>query len=344
LSDWYLETVDDYLKGRRSHKHILTSCETFNDKDADVSDDFIKLLGLYLSEGSIAYSRKGCPKYIYISQLENGKACNILDGIKDFDVSVSKHFRKGRNELTYILNDEYMVSEFSSLGEYSQDKKMPFDLVMSFSKRQVEVFVEALLAGDGHKHKKGHSIYYTCSERLADDLFSVLIKNGFSSQMYGPYQYKEETPMYQIFISGFRKGNPAIMMSKMKPRGEGYSGWMKYPVEMEKIVCFTVPNGILITRNKGKVAIQGNSKNMMHCMRLMWSGKSILEGNEPIVRFTGEQLQHLKDIRAGVHDYDYLMEWVENEKADLEKLKDKTPLPHSVDREAVDKLYRELSK
>ena len=83
-------------------------------------------------------------------------------------------------------------------------------------------------------------------------------------------------------------------------------------------------------------------KNMMHCMRLLRSGKNILLHGEPIVRFEGEQLQFLKNIRAGKYSHEQIMEWVEQEMAELEKIKDESTLPHSVDHKAIERLYREL--
>jgi len=88
--------------------------------------------------------------------------------------------------------------------------------------------------------------------------------------------------------------------------------------------------------------IDFDAKNMLHCMRLLWSGKNILENGEPIVRFEGEQLQILKDIRAGIFSYEEIMGWVEGEMADLDKLKETSSIPHSVNQKAIDKLYQEL--
>jgi len=50
-----------------------------------------------------------------------------------------------------------------------------------------------------------------------------------------------------------------------------------------------------------------DAKNLMHCMRLLLSGKNILINGEPIVRFEGAQLKYLKDIRAGKFEYEDIM-------------------------------------
>lgn len=88
--------------------------------------------------------------------------------------------------------------------------------------------------------------------------------------------------------------------------------------------------------------IDYDAKNLLHCMRLLWSGRNLLEHGEPIVRFEGERLRMLRDIRAGRWAYDDLMVRIEAEMRQIEALKETSVLPREVDREALDALYREL--
>ncbi len=50
-----------------------------------------------------------------------------------------------------------------------------------------------------------------------------------------------------------------------------------------------------------------DSKNLMHTFRLLYSALNIVEHGEPLVRFSGERLQELRDIRAGRFSYDMLV-------------------------------------
>lgn len=84
-------------------------------------------------------------------------------------------------------------------------------------------------------------------------------------------------------------------------------------------------------------------KNMQHCIRLLLSGESILQTGKPIVRFEGETLQFLRDIRAGKFKYDYLMEFVEKKMEELKVVNEKSHLPHSVDKDAISKLFQQIS-
>ena len=83
-------------------------------------------------------------------------------------------------------------------------------------------------------------------------------------------------------------------------------------------------------------------KNMMHCMRLVLSGKALLQTGEPIVRFEGEKLQLLKDIRAGKYEFDDIMTTVEEEIEGLKKLCDNSSLPEESDKDAIDKLCKDV--
>jgi hypothetical protein len=82
-----------------------------------------------------------------------------------------------------------------------------------------------------------------------------------------------------------------------------------------------------------------DAKNLMHCMRLLLSGMSILKTGEPIVRFDGERLDLLRSIRAGKYPYDEIMARVETMMEEMHTLKESTSLPHSPDYDAIDKLY-----
>ena len=56
-ANWHLQTVADYFSQKKSHKHSIISLNNIN-KDYDIEDDMIILIGLYLSEGSLQFSKK----------------------------------------------------------------------------------------------------------------------------------------------------------------------------------------------------------------------------------------------------------------------------------------------
>jgi hypothetical protein len=97
-----------------------------------------------------------------------------------------------------------------------------------------------------------------------------------------------------------------------------------------------------ILQEKGLVDM--DVKNMMHCMRLLYSGKNILTNSEPIVRFEGKQREFLMDIRKGKYDYQTLMKMVDVEMEELKQLKETTKISHTVNHKAINQLYLEIIK
>ena len=84
-----------------------------------------------------------------------------------------------------------------------------------------------------------------------------------------------------------------------------------------------------------------DSKNLMHCMRLLWSGENLLRHGFPIVRFDGPRLERLKLIRAGVLPYEEIMAEVEAKMEELKTIEKTSPLPASANANRIDELYLE---
>jgi len=83
---------------------------------------------------------------------------------------------------------------------------------------------------------------------------------------------------------------------------------------------------------------------MMHTLRLLLSGRSILQDGAPIVRFSGNNLQLLMDIRAGKLSFDQIMEIANDVLAACERLKSSTNLPDTCDKEVATSLLRDLTR
>lgn len=86
-----------------------------------------------------------------------------------------------------------------------------------------------------------------------------------------------------------------------------------------------------------------DAKNLMHTIRLLLSGKSILEHGAPIVRFEGESLALLRDVRTGRYTYDEIMAMAQGIVADCERLKENCDLPEHADPAAASALLLRLT-
>ncbi len=86
-----------------------------------------------------------------------------------------------------------------------------------------------------------------------------------------------------------------------------------------------------------------DAKNLMHTIRLLLSGQSILERGAPIVRFDGEQQALLLKVRAGGFNYAEVMALAEDIKSRCAALRATADLPDFADSRAAEKLLRELT-
>ena len=87
--------------------------------------------------------------------------------------------------------------------------------------------------------------------------------------------------------------------------------------------------------------IDYDAKNMMHTFRLLISGESILKNGFPIVRFEGDQLSFLMDVRNGKFLYQELMDLVEQRVNSLEKIRKQSDLIETPDFGAIESLLAE---
>jgi predicted nucleotidyltransferase len=85
-------------------------------------------------------------------------------------------------------------------------------------------------------------------------------------------------------------------------------------------------------------------KNMMHTVRLLLSGRSLMQTGLPIVRFSGHQLSLLMDIRSGKFSFDEILSVAEDILEDCERLKTSADLPDVCDAEKAGSLLREITQ
>jgi hypothetical protein len=87
-----------------------------------------------------------------------------------------------------------------------------------------------------------------------------------------------------------------------------------------------------------------DSKNMMHTVRLLLSGKSLMEFGRPIVRFTGDDLALLMSIREGRLSFDEIMSVAQDILTECERLKATADLPDVCNVVQANALLREVTE
>jgi len=325
-SDFYFETVNDFFTNKKSYKHILINAPGSTHGGIVISNELLILIGLYISEGSLIKNEKGLVKGISLSQVKDGRFRELISLIRDkYNIHEYTHERKGRLETTYNIYDTKLADIIKNeCGEYCRNKTLP-SYYLSLSNEQVDILLDALVSGDGHIHKKGHTVYYSNSGVLVDQLHTLLTLNGYNTQFY-PYVSTK-----QLFISKQKKQTQCINKNNKR-----VFGWTKRIVDNENIVCFEVPNSILITRNANKMAFHGNSKNMMHCIRLVRMATEIAEQKKVMVK--RPDAAELMLIRNGEMEYEALLLEAETKIKLLDELYANSDLPNKIDKDFVNRM------
>lgn len=139
--------------------------------------DWVELLGWYLSEGGLGGFVDGIPYNVSISQ----KDTTVLERLKQIcdkseiesrviTSATVPHLRICERQLAQHLLE-------ISGGRYCYEKRVP-QFVQSLSKELIGVFLEAYKNGDGYDKSDGRWGIYTSSKLMADDLQILSYKIG----------------------------------------------------------------------------------------------------------------------------------------------------------------------
>lgn len=210
------------------------------------NEDFMELLGWYLSEGNCTVNPS---RRVIISQgsVSNpdkySRIANLLDRLK-FSYKAYKY--------RFVINEPEIFDEFQPLGK-SADKYIP-QKYKNYPKNVLIRLLEGLILGDGEQHPHGGgNTYTTISPRLAKDVSEIAVKCGLDAVIRIRKGKKFISPngnesvrkdQYRVSVTF---DNPMLYS---KPVREKYKG---------NIVCVQVEkNNTILTRYNGHVAWVGN--------------------------------------------------------------------------------------
>jgi thymidylate synthase ThyX len=151
-------------------------------------------------------------------------------------------------------------------GTRAHEKRVPA-YVHQWGPRILRIFLDAYTDGDGSRRKDGnHTVIYTASRAMADDLQVLAIKAGWSANV----RVDDRTGLRRVMPSGqvFRNLHPSYIVSVVKTRthplvnhnGAESDSWQRYK---GKVYCVKVPNGLLFVRRKGKPVVSGNTHELV---------------------------------------------------------------------------------
>lgn len=214
-----------------------------------VADTFLRFLRYFVAEGSIV---KNDPGLITLHQKRGPVADDMmLVGQQLFD-RVS-HVDGPKARAFYVSNIHAWQWLNEQCGHLAANKRLP-RWVMDLPREQLGILLSAMVAGDGNIPKLGRQgafMYATVSKVLAEQVAEIALRLGYTTRSRSMQPPGNRQLRYEVHCTPLRTREIHLRRSASRVR---YSG---------NVVCFTVPNGTLLTRRDGGWLVSGNSERQL---------------------------------------------------------------------------------
>lgn len=261
---------DAKWEGKHTENFILPEIMKYNNQNHKGNllptikinmDIWLEFLGYYLSEGSTkkTMGNKGKIPYTVCITQKKGKTWNKINGcLKRLGF---KYFFNSKNG-SFCINNKQLASYLSQFG-LCYEKYIP-SYVKELSKKQISVFIEALMLGDGCSRKGESSYtrtYITTSKILADDVQELLLKIGISGQITSRdiSKYKHQIRGRRIRSCRIIYEVGFIIFCNLSQINHNQRRDIKKTKYGGLVYCCDVPNHIIYVRRSGKPYWCGNS-------------------------------------------------------------------------------------
>jgi len=221
-------------------------------------DSWVKFMAWFLSEGSVggrAYNKDRISNCVNICQV---KFKTELMSVLDECGFVYKFNSKSK---TFQINDIQLASYLAMFGKCN--KKYIPEYIKNCSKRQIRLFLDNYIMGDGDSREKRK--YFTTSKDIANDIQELLLKAG----SVGSISVKkiagttvnglpgEYTRNHDLYVIGESKKNGRFWFETGSIRKNQYINTVPYDGIVYDV---TVKNHILYVRRNGKPFFSGNCR------------------------------------------------------------------------------------
>ena len=346
FGDWHKIPAQEMLESKTWWKFRSTvkwtgkKIETVELCNKNVSADlYLEYLGYVVSEGCVfrTDNKKRYDNSVSISQLTQN---NKHDKFKTVSVLIANAIEKNIFEEVKVAGSGYSSKNpkekwigrisgrdltqhfFDNIGDgesaNSHNKHLP-RWVMELCPEQLQILLNALLAGDGsineskYGTKSKNFVYNTVSKQLADDVYEIVLKCGYSPNLNIHTSKKSDGRVvteYRVLWSDTDYGNEPNVYTGKKKEGNG-GGASVTEEDYDGIVwCLGMPSGLFPTRHNGKFTILGNSKyaqadNMVNPLTMVKIGNQDFRPTPVDLehwRNVFEEAQNDKDYKIFCHD------------------------------------------
>jgi ribonucleoside-triphosphate reductase (formate) len=233
---WILEDIEQVAE-LKSPVIIPNAWETASEHEID--DKVVMLLAWIVAEGNFDFSEGRARVSLFQSMGHPEHAAEIEWLLHELGLSWHRQERTGTYSnypvYRYRLNKD--ASEFV-LG-YLERKCVP-DLIRTLSVRQIRLFLDTYVKGDGHVEENGRTRIYTKDRDNLDALQELCALAGYGSTVHT----RSDSGVHVLNI--VRNRETYIQLIERKP----YKG---------KVWCPTTRNGTFVARRRGKTFITGNT-------------------------------------------------------------------------------------
>ena len=225
---WHGNSIDKFLV-----PYVHSRTQRYPQPTEISGDDYCELMGWFLSEGWVLKSKGSKDTRFGIAQ---SKPDNVVV-IKALLDRCGFHYRYTGSCFEMYSNSWYEY--FSQFGK-CRDKFIPNAIKLA-TVEQISIFIKAAMLGDGHG-----KVYYTTSQRLADDIQELGLKIGYSPSIRSRQRKNRVGLSYSITLRDGRTG----WMEKKDIQDVPYNG---------NVYCIGVPGHRFWLRQGGRVFLSGNS-------------------------------------------------------------------------------------
>lgn len=270
---WQLTPAERLVLQSPDSASILQAClpeqdsrRSLNIDDAHLTEDFMRLMGLAICDGTVRMHR-GQPYRLRISQKLHGRAYALLEDCRE---------RFGLHEYSYERTESHRktacietVWEFRNhedgrrqaaqnfvrwFGRKSIDRRLPaWALTMPPALRRA--LLQGLLLGDASEVGVA-TMFRSYSKHLADDVQALALTLGIPATLHRSGK---------CHVVNLRLDQGATTGVVTREDTKSVNGvFSRRPDAEYRVVCFVVPNHTLVTRSSGRPAFYGNTMIAHH--------------------------------------------------------------------------------
>jgi len=246
-AEWYGKSVDLIILPELTRDIIYSSKKYFSEK-AIKSEDWMKFLGWYLSEGCSSHG-DGKISISQSKELHEEHYVEILNVLSIMGVDCNEYDGE-------ICFSDFQIKKYlhEECGIYSKDKRIPKNVKL-FSSDLLKVLLETMMKGDGETVY--HYVYSTISKKLADDVQEIALKCGYAANIRIEKRENEKhNDVYRVAINRDKYIDVADRESGCGLKNSSMEEWIDYS---GKVYCVETSTGVVYVRRNGKARWCGNT-------------------------------------------------------------------------------------